>query len=333
VSGERPLDPWIEGYLSYLGDVRRQSVFTVRDVRCTLRRVMGFMAHAHPGVRLEVSSPDAVSTRGVLEYVEHLRTERRNGGSAVNRQVTILKNFYRAMVAMGHLEPSENPMAHFPRIKAQPRKLPVTLSEAEVRKLLVAPDEETVLGVRDRAIITLLYGTGIRASECAMLREEDVDLDERTVTVFGKGGHQRTIPLNEQVIEALVRYRHHRGLRLPSRPFFETRSKRGISRGAIYERVRTHARRCGIRKQMSPHRLRHTFATHLVKAGVNLVTIRDLLGHRQITSTQVYLHVTAEDLREMARRHPIKHLAPTIEHLLPDVKLPMQHPPRRCRSG
>jgi site-specific recombinase XerD len=288
---------------------------------------------AYVEVRLGKLAPDAISTRDLLEYVEHLRTERRNGGSAVNRQVTILKNFYRAIVAMGHLEPSQNPMAHFPRIKAQPRKLPVTLNEQEITKLLAAPDEETILGLRDRAILVLLYGTGIRASECADLREEDVDLEDRTVTVFGKGGHQRTIPLNERVVESLSRYRRHRGLRLPTHTFFETRSKRPMSRGAIYERVRTHASRCGIRKRTSPHRLRHTFATHLVKAGVNLVTIRDLLGHRLITSTQVYLHVTAEDLRHMAERHPIRHLAPTIEHMLPDVRLPIQRPPQRCRTG
>ena len=96
-----------------------------------------------------------------------------------------------------------------------------------------------------------------------------------------------------------------------------------MSRGAIYERVRTHARRARIGKRVSPHTLRHTFATHLVRAGVGLVTIRDLLGHRLITSTQIYLHVTAEDLRSAAASHPIARLAPTVEFLLPNVKLPL----------
>jgi site-specific recombinase XerD len=100
-----------------------------------------------------------------------------------------------------------------------------------------------------------------------------------------------------------------------------------MSRGAIYERVRSRAARARLRKIVSPHRLRHTFATHLVQAGVGLVTIRDLLGHRMITSTQIYLHVTAHDLREAADRHPIGRLLGVIEHLLPDVKLPMQYVP------
>ena len=101
----------------------------------------------------------------------------------------------------------------------------------------------------------------------------------------------------------------------------------------IHERVRCHARRARIQKSVSPHRLRHTFATHLVRAGVGIVTIRDLLGHRQITSTQIYLHVTARDLEDAAARHPIQHLAPSIEHLLPDVKLPFQRVPGNSHYG
>ena len=106
-----------------------------------------------------------------------------------------------------------------------------------------------------------------------------------------------------------------------------------MSRGVIYERVKTCARGARIPKCVSPHRLRHTFATHLVKAGVGLVTIRDLLGHRLITSTQIYLHVTAQDLREAADVHPIKDLAGFVNDLLPAMKLPFQHPPARRRAG
>jgi integrase/recombinase XerD len=301
---------------------------TIAAYRATLGQFQAYVE-----VRLEKRPPDAITAPHVLEYLEHLRRERNNGDSAVNRQMTILKNFYRAMVAMGHLLPSANPLAHFPKIKAGARKLPVTLSAEEVQRLLAAPPMDTVLGLRDRAILALLYGTGIRASECAQVTEEAIDLDERTIRVVGKGGHERTIPLNEQVVEALDIYRHHRGDVSPTAAFFRSRSRRGMSRGAVYERVRTWSRIARIRKRVSPHRLRHTFATHLVKAGVSLVAIRDLLGHRLITSTQIYLHVTAEDLRAAADRHPIRKLAESIGHLLPSVKLPFQPPPGRRRSG
>jgi site-specific recombinase XerD len=245
----------------------------------------------------------------------------------------VLKNFYRAIVAMGHLEPTANPLAHFPKMKAKPRKLPVVLSTEEVQNLLASPPKDIVLGLRDRAILAILYGTGIRASECATLTEEGVDLAANTVRVVGKGGHERTIPLNPKVAESLQAYRQAREDVLPREAFFRSRTGKGMSRGAIYERVRTHARRARISKRVSPHTLRHTFATHLVRVGESLVTIRDLLGHRLITSTQIYLHVTAEDLRSAAANHPIARLAPTVEFLLPNVKLPMQYAPQRRRMG
>jgi site-specific recombinase XerD len=278
-------------------------------------------------------APGQVTARHVLEYVNHLRQDRHNGDAAVNRQVTVLKNFYRAMVAMGHLEPAANPLANFPKLKAKPRKLPVVLSAEEVQDLLGKPPSDIVLGLRDRAILVLLYGTGIRASECAGVTEEDVDLLAHTVRVVGKGGHERTVPLNPKITESLQAYRQARG-EVPRREaFFRSRRGKAMSRGAIYERVRTYARRAHIDKRVSPHTLRHTFATHLVRAGVGLVTIRDLLGHRLITSTQIYLHVTGEDLRSAAASHPISRLGPTVEMLLPNVKLPKQYAPQRRRTG
>jgi site-specific recombinase XerD len=277
--------------------------------------------------RLEDKAPALITPCDVLEYLEHLRSQRRNGASAINRHVVILRSFYRAIVAMGHLAPAANPLANLPKIKGAPQKLPVVLSAEEIERLLAAPDAGTILGLRDRAILALLYGSGIRATECASLHQQDVDLDEQTVSVIGKGGHQRTAPLNERVVAALELYARVRGAALPTAPFFRSRRGRAMSRYAIYERVRTWAERARIKKRISPHRLRHTFATHLVRAGVGLVTIRDLLGHRLITSTQIYLHVTAQDLREAADRHPIGRLMDLIEHLLPDVKLPMQYAP------
>jgi integrase/recombinase XerD len=301
---------------------------TIAAYQAALRQFRGYVQ-----LRLENKEPDKVSARDVLEYLEHLRTDRRNGDAAVNRTATILKNFYRAMVAMGHLEYASNPMVQFPRLKPPVRKLPVVLSTEEVSRLINAPPIDTILGLRDRAILTLLYATGIRASECAGVREEDVDLDELLIRVRGKGGHERVIPFNVQVAEALRVYRHRRGEVGPAAAFFQSRRGRGMSRGAIYERVKRYARISRIPKRVSPHKLRHTFATHVMKQSGNLVVLRDLLGHRSITSTQVYLHVTAQELREAAERHPIRTLAVSIEHLLPPTKMPFQHPPSRRNAG
>ena len=277
-------------------------------------------------VRITLSEcpPDRIAARDVLAYLQHLREVRGNGDSAVNRALVVLRRFYAAMVAMGHLEPSANPLVGFPSIKAVPRKLPVALAPEQVSRLLAGPQANTVIGLRDRALLALLYGSGIRASECASLRSGQIDLIQLTLRVRGKGGHERVIPLNPQLAEVLIAYAQARGPALPAAPFFRSRFGRPLSRGAVYERVRTWGQRSRVGIPLSPHRLRHTFATHLVRAGVGLVTIRDLLGHRQITSTQIYLHVTAEDLRAAAVRHPIGTLLGTVEHLLPAGPLPFQ---------
>ena len=277
------------------------------------------------------TAPDALAARDVLAYVEHLRSERGNGEAAVARHVVVLRGFYRALVAMDELAPAQNPLAHFPRLRRPTRKLPRVLSEPEMKRLLEEPESDSVMGLRDRALLALFYATGVRVAEAVGLCERDVDLEQATVTVAGKGGHERSLPLHAAAIEALRSYRQARGSAAPLSPFFLSRLRRRFTRGGVYERVRTLARRARLPLRVSPHRLRHTFATHLMRAGVGLVTLRDLLGHRQITSTELYLHVTANDLRAAADRHPIARLAERLTTLLPDVRLPFQHalPPRR----
>ncbi len=319
---------WLQLYLERHCTARGLASRTIAAYGATLD---GFRSYVR--FRLGDRGPDELTARDILAYVDYLRQERRNGPSAVNRQVTILKCLYRAMVAMGQLDANQNPMAHFPKIKAAPTKLPTFLTEDEVRRLIAHPRTDTVLGLRDRALMTLLYGTGIRASECASLAECGVDLENATVRVIGKGGHHRVLPLNVEVVRALRQYRTARGPVMPATAFFRNRNGKGMSRHAIYERVRTDARRARIDKRVTPHRLRHTFATHLVKKGVQLVTIRDLLGHRCISSTQIYLHTTAEDLRRAAALHPVEKLVERIKDLLPNVKLPLQWGPGEKAIG
>ena len=321
---------WIQQYVDVHCTARGLSSKSLQAYKATLEGFKGYVLF-----RLGERGPDELAARDILEYVEHLRRERHNGAAAVNRQVTILRSFYRAMVAMDYLNPGANPMANFPKIKAARKKLPVFLSEDEMRRLLAAPRTDTVLGLRDRALLCLLYATGIRASECAGLTEAEVNMEGHTIRVMGKGGNERCLPLNVEVVRVLRQYQEARGPIPRREAFFRSRGGRGLSRNAIYERVHRYGRKARIDKVLSPHRLRHTFATHLVKAGVNLVTIRDLLGHRCITSTQIYLHTTAEDLRSAAMKHPVEFLISRIADLLPCGKIPFQWAPgeRRVASG
>jgi site-specific recombinase XerD len=319
---------WIQQYIEVHCLARGLASKTLQAYKATLD---GF--HGYVLLQLGDRDPDELTPKDLLDYVEYLRRERSNGAAAVNRQVTILKCFYRALVAMAYLEASENPLANFPKIKAARKKLPVFLSEDEVRRLMATPRTDTVMGLRDRALLTLLYATGIRASECAGLTEADTNLDDHTIRVMGKGGNERSIPLNKEVVLVLRQYQMARGTIARRETFFRSRGGRGLSRYAIYERVHRYGRKALIPKVLSPHRLRHTFATHLVKAGENLVTIRDLLGHRCVSSTQIYLHTTAEDLRSAAMRHPVEHLINRISDFLPTGKIPFQWQPGERHVG
>jgi len=316
---------WIERYIRTHCVARGLRPLTLSAYQDALEQFREWVRTA-----LEDRAPDLLTTRDVLAYLQYLREVRGNGDSSVNRAVVILRRFYAAIVAMGYLDPAANPLVGFPSIKAVPRKLPIALSAEQMSRLLAEPQPDTVIGLRDRAMLALLCGTGIRASECASLRNGQVDLLQLSITVQGKGGHERALPLSPVLAELLRAYMQARGPALPTAPFFRSRFGSSLSRGSIYERVRTWGRRSRVGFPLSPHRLRHTFATLLARAKVGLVTIRDLLGHRLITSTQIYLHVTGDDLRDAMTHHPINTLVHIVQHVLPVGPLPFQKPRAFC---
>jgi len=237
---------------------------------------------------------------------------------------------------MGHTGPTESGVyLHVlpGRKEKAVEKLPTFLTSSELEKLLEAPKTDTLLGLRDHAILRLLYATGIRSSECADMLDEWVDLEARTIKVLGKGGRERVIPLNKRAVIALQQYRTQRGPISLKAVFFRKKDGGAINRKIVYQRVKKYAALCGMTKRVSPHTPRHTCATHLLQRDENIVTIQKLLGHELITSTQIYLHTTAEELREMAANHPMQHLSITVASLIEGVRLPIDHPPRRCRSA
>ena len=216
---------WITLYTRTHCTARGLRPLTIAAYAAALQQFRGYATD-----ELDGKSPDRIHASDVLQYLQHLRVAKDNGDSAINRHAVVLRSFYRAIVAMGHLDPRDNPMAGFPSIRAVPRKLPTVLTSEETQKLLASPRADTVLGIRDRAMLALLYGTGIRASECSGLKQGGVDLEAMTITVTGKGGHQRTIPFNEHVAGVLQRYVHVRGSALPSAPFFVSRADPAAAR-------------------------------------------------------------------------------------------------------
>jgi len=170
----------------------------------------------------------------------------------------------------------------------------------------------------------LLYSTGVRASECVGLKIKDVDLDGNQIKVMGKGQKERVIPLNQELVKYLRKYLKVRGEGAKLSSFFITRNRIGITRKGIYDRIKKYVRQARIGKVISPHNLRHTFATEMVDRKIGLVTIQHLLGHRCISSTMRYLRINLKDIREAIDRHPINEFSDVLERFLPDVRLPYQ---------
>jgi integrase/recombinase XerD len=224
--------------------------------------------------------------------------------SSVTRQVSCLRQFFAWAQRQGHQK--DNPMVDF-QAPARIRHLPHLLSESEVRRLLAQPDLDGPLGLRDRAILEMLYATGIRVSELVGLDLARLNLVRGLVRVIGKGGRERLVPLGEPAQQAVEHWlKRGRGVLGPvgDRVFV---SRRGLplSRQAVWQRIRKHARDCGIAGDIHPHRLRHSFATHLLDHGADLRAVQMLLGHADLATTQIYTHVSRSRLKALhATHHP-----------------------------
>ena len=222
------------------------------------------------------------------------------------RLLSTLRRFYRFQVRQGAMERDPTARVDAPRAG---RPLPASLNEDEVERLLDAPDAGTTLGLRDRAMLEVLYATGLRVSELVSLRMDQINRRQGVVRVTGKGGKERLVPLGEAALEALDRYLDGprmvtTGASLTSAVFMTSRGQ-GMTRQAFWYRIRDHARNAGIHKPLSPHTLRHSFATHLLNHGADLRVVQLLLGHSDLSTTQVYTHVARARLQALhAEHHP-----------------------------
>lgn len=225
---------------------------------------------------------------------------------SIARQLSALRRYYRWLNRQG-LRPDDPTLAiEPPRL---PRPLPKSLSEADVEALLAAPDVNTSLGLRDRAMLELLYACGLRVSELVGLSLQAVSLDMGVVKVMGKGAKERLVPMGELASEWIERYAREARPRLlaghPSDALFVTRRGGAMTRQMFWHLIKTHAVRAGVLARLSPHTLRHAFATHLLNHGADLRVVQLLLGHADISTTQIYTHVARERLKRLhARHHP-----------------------------
>lgn len=292
-------DPAIDAFCDTLWLEDGLSQNTLAAYRRDLSLFGAWLRSAHGRGLMEAQHAD------LLGYLAH-RYALRTKASSAGRLLSTLKRFYRMQLRDGRLAADPTLQIDTPKL---PRSLPKSLSEEEVERLLAAPDDATPLGMRDRAMLELLYATGLRVTELVTLELAQVNLDAGVLRVMGKGSKERLVPVGEVAVAWIQRFLESgRSLVLGGQitaDLFPTARGHAMTRQMFWGLVKRYARRAGIVRPISPHVLRHAFATHLLNHGADLRVVQMLLGHSDVSTTQIYTHVARERLKQLhAKHHP-----------------------------
>lgn len=241
----------------------------------------------------------------LLEYLAW-RLQQGHKSSSTARFLSAARRFYAQAIEQGSITEDPSALVDMPKTG---RALPATLSEEDVDALLAAPDISEPLGLRDRCMLEVLYACGLRVSELVGLRLDEISMRQGVLRVVGKGGKERLVPLGEQALDWLEQYlADARSLLLAGKVtdvVFPSQRGQQMTRQTFWHRIKVHARTAGIAKPLSPHTLRHAFATHLLNHGADLRVVQMLLGHSDLSTTQIYTHVATARLQELhAEHHP-----------------------------
>jgi integrase/recombinase XerD len=289
-------DPVIERFLDNLWAERGLSDNSLKSYRLDLVNLQN---------RLAIRGK-TVSEAGREDLLAILAAEMQQGKSprSLSRYLSAYRQFYRWLVREGKIDSDPVALIESPKTG---RGLPKALTEAQVEDLLKAPDTGTALGMRDRAMLELMYATGLRVSELVGLELSNINMNQGVVRVMGKGQKERLVPIGEEAHESLKTYLSSdrpkllQGVQTDS--VFVTTRKSGMTRQAFWYMVRRYAGQCGITRKLSPHMLRHSFATHLLNHGADLRVVQLLLGHSDLSTTQIYTHIAREGLKRMHEVH------------------------------
>lgn len=289
----------IDRFLNYLLVEKGLSPSTLESYSSDLQRFAEFMDR---NGRRGVSEED---TALLLKHLIQLRQEGLGARSRA-RHLVALRGFYRFLVQEKLLALDPAKLLDLPKTTL---KLPDVLGVEEVRRLLNAPDARSPQGIRDSAMLEILYAAGLRVSELVHLKIQDVHLDAGFVRVLGKGSKERIVPIGQYARERILFYLEHGRGRLAgehtSSYLFVARAGRPMTRQAFWKLLRRYAAKAGLIKTVTPHSLRHSFASHLLEGGADLRAVQLMLGHADISTTQIYTHVTKERLKELHRKfHP-----------------------------
>ncbi|MBI4056882.1 MAG: site-specific tyrosine recombinase XerD [Elusimicrobia bacterium] len=287
-------------FLRHLSLEKRLSSNTVQSYRYDLLDFLSFLKSKR--LKPESADPEILS-----DYFWKIKSEKNLKPTTLFRRIESLRAFYRYQIAEGRIE--NDPTLHF-KTPHLPEKVPQTLDIAEVQKLLDAVSGEDFRHLRTRAILELLYATGMRVSEVLGLRPESISLEQGWVRVFGKGAKERLIPMHDHARTVLRRYYAVRQDVFADKPgvqpeLFLSRLGKRLSRVQFWRDLKALAKLTGINQNVFPHLLRHTFASHLLERGADLRSIQEMLGHSSLTTTQIYTHLKPATLKSSHQKfHP-----------------------------
>ena len=328
--------PIVQHFLNYLKFERRFSEHTVKCYGADLSQYAGFLTNRHQGpsqpeqpgpipetnfdgqamaaTAVHIDTEVDINELMVHADVEDARAflvmlnEKAYSKATVARKLATLRSFYKYLIRSGHIE--ENPLSSV-RTPKQEKKLPRFLEYEEVKILLETPPLDNWLGARDRAILEVLYSTGIRVSELVALNMDDIDFLGEVVHVRGKGKKERIAPISSSALQTIQHYMEFRNKRSQNNENFDIRvlfvNKHGrrLSTRSVRRKMDKYLKIAGLDPNISPHTLRHSFATHMLNNGADLRSVQELLGHQSLSTTQVYTHLTTSKLKEVYdQAHP-----------------------------
>lgn len=287
----------VDEFIYYMRVERGLSPNTIQSYSNDLMRFIKFVEDK--GIRL-----DNITHEQINEYIAQIGNFLSRKSTA--RNLSAIKGFFRFLVSEGFLTTNPTRLIATPKI---PRRLPEILTYQEVEHLLNQPDISTPTGQRDRAMMELLYATGLRVSELVNLRMENVNLQAGYVRIMGKGSKERMVPFGDKASKAIKEYirdgRPRLGKDTKTSYLFLNKRGKPLTRQGFWKILRAYGLKAGIKKHLTPHKLRHSFASHMLEGGADLRSVQVLLGHEDISTTQIYTHITRERLKQIHERyHP-----------------------------
>ncbi|HEY80990.1 MAG TPA: site-specific tyrosine recombinase XerD [Caldilineae bacterium] len=290
----------INQFLEYLEVEKGYSTNTLAAYQNDLGQFLVFLQAQQRSPEQRPDDWAGVTRDHIISYILDMK-EREYASSTIARKVAAVKSFFKHLHEMGAIR--TNPANELETPRAE-KHLPATISAAEVDKLLAAPSTATPAGLRDRAMLELLYATGLRVSELVSLNVNDVDLEEGMVRCMGKGKKERILPVYQRAREALARYLKEGRPRLlgegnNEQALFLNRRGARLTRQGLWLIIKRYVEQVGIKENVTPHTLRHSFATHMLRGGADLRAVQQMLGHANISTTQIYTQVTDERMREV----------------------------------